>query len=307
MMRRAEVVSVQSGCACSRTVLQYAHSTIDNNLYVVIKTGKTMTVRKWIDELEMTGHSTFSLENVVEAFPSLGRQVVQNNLMRLKREKRIVSVYRRFYAIMPMRYKSRGIIPPTYYVPELMRFLNRPYYFSLLTAARVWGASHQAAHVDFVTTQYPALNSSENLNSCIQWCYRYRMPTEFIVERKESDGRVFYSSPELTAVELVQYEQRCGGLSNVATVLSELSSALAFDNLPDAFFACCKGVSFQRLGYILEEIIGAKGVAETVYRQWRRHYTPVSAKLSVSSGKEEFAHSQRWHIDVNDVLEVDDL
>lgn len=266
-----------------------------------------MTVRKWIDELEMTGHSTFSLENVVDAFPSLGRQVVQNNLMRLKCEKRIVSVYRRFYAIMPIRYKSRGIMPPTYYVPDLMHFLNRPYYFSLLTAARVWGASHQAAHVDFVTTQYPALNSSENLNSCIQWCYRYRMPTEFTVERKESDGRVLYSSPELTAVELVQYEQHCGGLSNVATVLSELSSALAFDKLPDEFFAYCKGASIQRLGYILEEVLEAKDVAEAVYRQWRKHFTPVRAKLGVSSNKDAFAHSPRWHIDVNDVLEVDDL
>ena len=266
-----------------------------------------MTVRTWIDDLEMTGHSTFSLENVVDAFPSLGRQVVQNNLMRLKREKRIVSVYRRFYAIMPIRYKSRGVIPPTYYVPDLMRFLKRPYYFGLLSAARVWGASHQAAHVDFVTTQYPSLNSSERQNSHIQWCYRYRMPTEFLVERKESDCRVLYSSPELTAVELVQYEQRCGGLSNVATVLAELSDAFAFDKLPDEFFAYCKGVSFQRLGYILEEVIGAKDVAETVYHQWRNHFTPVSAKLGVLSGKEVFAHSQRWHIEVNDVLEVDDL
>ena len=116
-----------------------------------------------------------------------------------------------------------------------------------------------------------------------------------------------YSSPELTAVELVKYEQRCGGLSNIATVLSELSSALAFDKLPDEFFAYCKGVSIQRLGYILEEVIGAKEVAETVYRQWRKHFTPVSAKLDVSSNKKLLAHSQRWHIDVNEVLEVDDL
>ncbi|MBQ3341168.1 MAG: hypothetical protein IJG84_04685 [Kiritimatiellae bacterium] len=40
---------------------------------------------------------------------------------------------------------------------ELMEFLKRPYYFGLLTAAKVWGASHQASPVDYVVTRYPSL------------------------------------------------------------------------------------------------------------------------------------------------------
>jgi len=266
-----------------------------------------MTVRAWIDELEMTGHTTFSLENVVSAFPSLEKQVLQNSLMRLKHEKRIVSVYRRFYVIMPVRYKSRGIIPPAYYLSELMQFLGRPYYFGLLTAAKVWGASHQMPLVDFATTLYPALNSSKKMNAGIHWCYRYKMPTEFLVERKDANGSVLYSSPELTAVELVQYAQHCGGLSNVATVLAELSDTLDFGKLPTTFFEYCKGTAIQRLGYILDEVIGVKDVADALYRQWKANCSVANISLSVVSNNAVTSHNKRWHIYVNEQIEIDDL
>lgn len=266
-----------------------------------------MTIRTWIDQIEMIGRTTFSIGDVLEAFPSLGRQVVQNNLMRLKREKRIVSVYRCFYVITPVRYKSRGIVPPTYYVPELMQYLKRPYYFSLLSAAKVWGASHQAAHIDFVTTLYPDLNSSRGMNADIHWCYRYNMPSGFLVERKESDRRVLYSSPELTAVELVQYARHCGGLSNVATVAAELVDALDFEKLPKEFFDYCEGASIQRLGYLLEEVVGEKAAADALYVKWRENFSAANVRLSVLSKEASFAHCRRWHIDINEKLEVDDL
>lgn len=266
-----------------------------------------MTIRAWIDKIEMIGRITFSIGDVLEAFPSLGRQVVQNNLMRLKRERRIVSVYRSFYVIMPVRYKSRGVVPPTYYVPELMRYLNRPYYFSLLSAAKVWGASHQAAHMDFVMTLYPDLNSLRGMSAGIHWCYRYHMPSGFLIERKESDGRVLYSSPELTAVELVQYGRHCGGLSNVVTVLAELVDVLDFEKLPKEFFEYCEGVSIQRLGYILEEVLEAKSAADALYAKWRENFGVASARLSVLSKDAAFAHCRRWHIDVNEKLEVDEI
>lgn len=266
-----------------------------------------MTIRDWIDEIEMTGHSTFSLQDVWDAFPSLGKQVVQNNLARLKAEKRIVSVYRCFYVIMPVRYKLRGIIPSAYYVPDLMRYLNRPYYFGLLTAAKVWGASHQLAQVDFATTLYPSLNSSLNLNVGIHWCYRYRMPVGFLIERKGENGPVMYSSPELTAVELVQYERHCGGLSNVATVLAELVENLEFGKVGKEFFEYCKCVSIQRLGYILEEVLCANDVADALYDRWRRLVRPANVKLNMLSANAAFARNKRWHVDVNDKLEVDEL
>lgn len=265
------------------------------------------TIREWLSEQESIGHPTFSLEDVRVAFPALGSQVIQNNLRRLKLERRIVSVYKRFFVIVPVKYKVRGVVPPTFYVADLMRYLNRPYYFGLLSAAKIWGASHQVAAVDFVATHYPVLNAKQSLNSEIKWCYRYSMPKEFLVERKDENGRVLYSSPELTAVEIVQYEQHCGGLSNVATVLSELVESVDFAKLPREFFAYCKGVSIQRLGYILEDVLEEKKLAEALHDQWGKNFLPVRAKLSPRADNPAWTRNRRWHLDINEKVEVDEI
>lgn len=265
------------------------------------------TIREWVDEQEMVGHSSFSMEDVQRAFPELGNQVILNNLGRLKRGNRILSVYRRFYVIIPMKYRARASVPTTYYVSDLMQHLERPYYFGLLTAARIWGASHQAAALDYVVTTYPQLNASPELNGAIRWCYRTEISTEFLIERKDENGRVRYSSPELTAVELVQYDYQCGGLSNVATVLAELASQLDFAKMPSAFFCRCKSIVLQRLGYVLDEVLGEKEVSEALYRKWQALCRPTRGRLSARSRSPVLMRNARWHIDVNVEVEADDL
>ncbi len=266
------------------------------------------TIRKWLAEQEAIGHSTFSLSDVQSAFPNLSAQVIQNNLRRLKLEQRIASVYRRFYVSVPVKYKARGIVPPSYYIADLMRYLNRPYYFGLLTAARIWGASHQASTLDFVMTCYPSLRVSSRTNGEIRWCYRYSMPQNFLIERKDENGRVFYSSPELTAVELVQYEQHCGGLSRVATILSELAETLNFTKLQREFFAYCKGSDIQRLGYLFDEVLGEKKLADDVYNQWRANFASSWTLLKPQAKDSPvISRNHRWRLVINAEMEVDDL
>jgi hypothetical protein len=36
-----------------------------------------------------------------------------------------------------------GIVPPEFYIDDLMKHLTRPYYVSLLNAAAFYGAAHQ--------------------------------------------------------------------------------------------------------------------------------------------------------------------
>ena len=114
--------------------------------------------------------------------------------------------------------------------------------------------------LDYVVTTYPQLNASSELNGAIRWCYRSEIPSEFLVERKDENGRVLYSSPELTAVELVQYEHQCGGLSNVATVLAELAEQLDFTKLPPSFFVRCKGIVLSD-PYLAERLAWRGGTA----------------------------------------------
>lgn len=62
-----------------------------------------------------------------------------NSLYRLTIKKRIVSVYKVFYVIIPPQYAAKGIVPPMYYISQLMEYLDKPYYISLLNAAELHG------------------------------------------------------------------------------------------------------------------------------------------------------------------------
>ena len=94
-----------------------------------------MSIREWIRELEIGGTPTFSFSTVRRFFPNITEQSIKNDLFRLSTQKIIVPVYRGFYVIMPPQYAAKGIIPPIYYIDQLMSYLDKPYYISLLNAA----------------------------------------------------------------------------------------------------------------------------------------------------------------------------
>lgn len=71
-------------------------------------------------------------------------QHIMNELYRLSRQKIIQSVYKSFYTVIPIQYSVRGIVPPTYYIDQLMEYLAKPYYISLLSAAEIHGAAPPA-------------------------------------------------------------------------------------------------------------------------------------------------------------------
>ena len=93
----------------------------------------------------------------------------------------------------------------------------------------------------------------------------------------------------------------------MSTVLAELVDVLDFEKQPKKFFGYCEGVSIQRLGYILEEVLEAKSAADALYAKWRENFGAASARLSVLSNDAAFARCRRWHIDVNEKLEVDEI
>jgi len=66
-------------------------------------------------------------------------------------------------------------------------------------------------------------------------------------------GTLLVSSPEATALDLVGYAHHAGGLSQVATVLSELAERIDPEKLAAA--ARTAPVAWaQRLGYLLEHL-----------------------------------------------------
>jgi hypothetical protein len=72
-------------------------------------------------------------------------------LRRLKEQGRIVSPRRGFYVVVPPEYRAAGSPPASWFIDELMRYLDQPYYVGLLSAAAIHSASRQQSMVFQVT------------------------------------------------------------------------------------------------------------------------------------------------------------
>ena len=265
----------------------------------------TKTVREWVSDEEIVGHSVFSYSEVCSALPHYSKQVISIELSRLVRSGIITLVHRGFYVTIPTRYKKTGIVPPHYYIDALQRHLGKPYYMSLLSAAAMHGAAHQRPQVDFVSTTLPRTSTSKDLNPHIRWVYRSPVPDEFICVRNDDSGVIRYSSPELTAPELVQYEHLVGGLGAVATVLSELVECIDFSKEQiSRIFSVVKDRTVQRTGYLLDEVLGESKQADALHEAARKQMPRMKwTLLSSRSNERERGESARWKIKVTAEVE----
>lgn len=96
--------------------------------------------------------------------------------------------------IVPPQYALKGIVPPTYYIHELMKAVGKPYYLCLLSAAAFHGAAHQRAMQTQVMTVAPRIKAS-GMNKQLDWNYRQRIPSELLLSRNTEMGIVLYSTP----------------------------------------------------------------------------------------------------------------
>ncbi|MCD6579754.1 type IV toxin-antitoxin system AbiEi family antitoxin domain-containing protein, partial [bacterium] len=99
-------------------------------------------MKKVLDELQSQGIYTFSREYIKDKL-NISEIALKKALQRYERKGRILRIRRKFYIIIPLEYKSAGILPPFWFINDLMKYLNVQYYVGLVSAAGINGASHQ--------------------------------------------------------------------------------------------------------------------------------------------------------------------
>lgn len=266
-----------------------------------------MSISDWIENREMTGFPTFSYKDVCESFPALSPRVVSNELYRLGRQKRIQSVHKGFYSVVPVQFKDRGIVPPYNYIGQLMSYLGRPYYIGLLSAGVLLGAAHQRPQRLSIMTVPPRITFSGNSNGNLFWCYRSRIPAG-LLERANSDtGEILYSNAELTAVDLVQFSHLAGGLSAVATVIGELVERTDFSLHGEELVKATTYPTLQRLGYILDTVLENQRQAGMIERILQPHFKELRYRpLSTDHPSVNAERDRKWKLLINQEIEPDE-
>jgi len=265
------------------------------------------TVTNWIEDLQKDGRICFSLTETGEKFPSHNGIVLKNALTRLARKKKICSVWKGFYVIIPIEYQLKGIIPEVYYIDWLMKFLGRAYYISLLNAAAFYGAAHQQPQEFTVIITPPSLRNTYKKGTKINFNNKATILEQFTEQRKTPTGYIRISSPELTATDLIQFEKEIGGINRAATVLNELAESCDFTKLTKEFFQYVPTPVIQRLGYLLDEVLECPLQAVDLYSCTKKYdisfrKTPLKSRTSVVNCNT----NKKWKIIINEQIEIDE-
>ncbi len=265
-----------------------------------------MSLNDWIKEQEQRGVTTFSFQQIRCVFAERSEKTLKTDINRLTLSKRIQNVYKGFYVIIPTQYQLKGVVPPSYYINELMEHLGKPYYVGLLSAAAIYGASHQRAMMTQIVTTGPRPRTS-NKNTLLNWNYRQQIPNELIESRNAEMGRIKYSSAELTAVDIIQFASNIGGYQRAATVLAELVDVLDISKM-EGVLPYTTTTAMQRLGYLLEFVLFEQDKADQLYDIMKKRNGYFNAVLmSAEHPASDDTESNRWRVNMNIDIEIDEL
>jgi len=265
------------------------------------------TVKSWIEEIQSSGKSCFTFSEALEHFPSHNSDSLKRSLTRLVARHKICSVWKGFYVIVPIEYQTKGIIPAVYYIDQLMKFLGRDYYISLLNAAEFYGAAHQRPMELSVITTPPSLRSTLKKDIKINFNNKSVILMQYTEQRKTPTSYIRISSPELTATDLIQFEKVIGGLNRASTVLYELAENCRFKKLKKDFFEYVPAPVIQRLGYLLDEELDTKKQADDLYSMAKKF--GCSFRRTPLKNRKGFINcpvNEKWEIIINEQIEIDE-
>ena len=258
-------------------------------------------LRRYIDSIRSVGRYSFTLEELQNEF-NISYGALKQNLYRLKSKNEIAQVRQGFYVTIPPEYSKQGMLPPYLFIDDLMKSLNKPYYVALLSAAALHGAAHQQPMEFFVIVRTPAPRSINNKKLKISFFSKNNWGQDDIVQKATNAGYINISSPELTALDILNYPQKIG-LNRATTVLQELAPIMKISALVKTALRYQSTPVIQRLGYILDKILGEEKLAESLQKALnRRSSIPV---LLSTQNENKGVTDETWKVIKNVEIESD--
>lgn len=278
-----------------------------------------MSIQAFITDLIAKGYCCFTYAQVKEAL-GVSDVAARAALRRLKQKGELAHPLSGFYVIVPPEYRVLGCRPAEHFIHDLMEFINAPYYVGLLSAAQYHGAAHHRPQqfqvitaqkrrpitcgrikIAFITKKNAEQTSTQNFNT--------------------SQGAIVVSTPEATAIDMVTYPNRCGGIDNVLTVLTDLVKKMDADKLQTLSSATDEVTWIQRLGYLLD-LIKVNHLSDILHKSLENHRvrarlliappkkTPALEKLAAKLGKNKSSSlyetkNDKWKLIINKKLELE--
>ena len=262
-----------------------------------------MYLADYIKEKLSLEEYSFSTEEL-QAVTHKEKEALTTDLSYLTKKGDIMPLRRGFYLIIPPRYSKQGKLPIQLYIENLFKNLNRPYYLGLYSAAKFHGASHQQIQRDYIITTKPTLLDIHKSNIDLRFFTTANWPEKNILIQKSDAGIFKISDPILTAVDLIHYQNKLGGLNRMFSVLEELMESVTYSQLSDLLVWYPHKSTLQRLAYFIDEFKVDDELLPLITEYFKTvKYYPVL--LNPSSKESAGAVTNHWKVDVNIKLESD--
>lgn len=265
-----------------------------------VKMESSLYARDYINGLAAAGRHHFTSQGAREAL-GVSADAARLALNRLARQKLIASPARGFYVIVPPEYRSLGCLPADQFIPELMMYAGQPYYGGLLSAAQYHGAAHHRPQ-EFQVMLIKARRAIQCGKVRVAFIMRKRLEDVPVQPFNTPRGPIKVSTPEATAVDLVGYHDRVGGLDQVATTLSELAEVID----PDKLVAAAQTAPVpwaQRLGYLLEYVDASQSAV--ALKRYVRSAGRQPVLLLPGGSAVELRPDRDWKVIVNVAVEAE--
>lgn len=268
---------------------------------------KEAKISSWIIDRLASGAYSFDIDLLKNELKDKTPVSIKRSLARLTDQKKIISIHKGFYIIIPPAYKNMGVLPPVMFVDELMKYLKRPYYISLLSAAALHGAAHQQPQSHYICTNLPSLRSTNKNGISIEYISKRKFREYHIIQKKTETGYVNVSDPLLTCIDLINYKKSVGGLNRASTIINELSDEVNILNMDSTIFELAQKADLQRLGYLWEYELEQNDLADHLFGIYNNRTEKLrSYKLINSKPTNHNSQKNRWKINVNTTIEIDE-
>lgn len=251
---------------------------------------------QFVESKLAAGAVAFSLDELVE---NTGLSIIaaRNQLLRLGNKVVRVSPRQQFFLIVRPDHQVMGGPPVEWWLDAYFRWLGRPYYLALQTAAASHGSSPQAIQVTQVMTDLPRRDLRIG-----------RVRVHFFVKRavartptRQPIGAyapLCVSTPEATAFDLVRYAPNIGGIERSAETIAPMIPQMQSSKLRGVLEAEDETTTAQRLGFILEAQ-GADKLAKTIRAWLPQKLAWIPLATHAPENVKPIAANNRWQIFAN--------
>lgn len=258
------------------------------------------TLEDLVNEIRATGKYSFSLLEAKKEF-KISEKALNQALFRLKNKNKISPIRKGFYAIITPEYSKQGMLPPHLFIDDLMQSLEKKYYVGMFSAAALYGAAHQQPMEYYVITEKPALRNIKTPKLSINFFIKQDWPESGVIQKKTDAGYINVSTPELTALDLLTYGNF--GINRVLTILEELVEEMKSSDLAKTARIYSPTSSIQRLGYLIDKVIGNEKLAlalRKIVNDRKTYPTPLLKSANIKGSLDS-----DWNIYKNTELESD--